>query len=97
AIRVFVVIDMLVVGPVFAGPEENGVLKGSCTEDGGEKTDAPVALKGEVGEEPVIPEGDGKPAGAEHEEKEGYLKPVDPEVPDIDGDGGKGEEQGANQ
>ena len=45
----------------------------------------------------MIAKGDAKAGGAEQNEKQGYLEPIDPEIPEVDGDGGDGEHKGSNK
>jgi hypothetical protein len=45
AIRVFVVVDVLMVGTVFAGPEKGRVFKSARAEDQREESYAPVCLE----------------------------------------------------
>ena len=97
AVWVFIVIDMLVVGAVFAGPEEHGVLKGSGAEDQRKEPNAPMRLESEVRVEPVIAERDGKAAGAEHHKEERDLEPVDSKEPEICWYGGERQKQGADE
>ena len=92
AIRVFIVIDMLVVGTVFTGPEESRVLKGPCTEDQREKSYDPVRLESQVREESMVADRNGKSARAEHDEEERDLEPIDSEEKKIGGYRGQREE-----
>ena len=48
-------------------------------------------------EEPVIAEADAESAGEEHQEKKRDLKPVEPEMPEIEWDGGEGEGKRADE
>src|SRR5215469_9861195 len=66
AVRVFLVINVLVVSTVFAGPKEHGVLEGPGTKNQCEKPHDPVRLKSQMRVEPVIAERNGKSASAEH-------------------------------
>jgi len=94
-IGIFILIDMLVMSPVLAAPHEGGVLKRRRAKEQGEKAHCPVGLESEVGEEPVITERNAHPSGENHEKKKRHLKPVEAEVPDVDGDSGQGQEKGA--
>ena len=97
AIRVFIVIDMLVVGTVFAGPEERRVFKSPGAENQREEPYAPVRLESEVREEPMVSDRDGKSAGAEHDKEKRYLEPIDSEEIKIGGHRGEREKQGADE
>ena len=45
----------------------------------------------------MIAKGDAKAGGAEQEEKQDYLEPIDAEIPKIDGDGGDGEDKSSDK
>ena len=45
----------------------------------------------------MIAKGDAKAGGAEQEEKQDYLEPIDAEIPKVDGDGGDGEREGSDK
>jgi hypothetical protein len=83
AVWVFLVIDMLVVAAVLTGRKQQRVFKGSSAEDQREEPNDPVRLESEVRVEPTIIECYGKSARVEHHKKEGDLKPIDPEEPEI--------------
>ena len=97
AIRVFVVIDVLVVGTVFAGPEECRVFKSACAEDQREESYDPVRLEGEVRKEPMVTDRNGKSASAEHDEEKHDLEPIDSEETKIGRYRGEREKEGANE
>ena len=97
AIRVFVVVDMLMVGTMFAGPEECRVFKSARAEDQREESYAPVCLEGEVRKESMVTDRNGKPASAEHQKEEHHLEPIDSEETKIGGYRGEGEKEGANE
>ena len=97
AIRVFVVVDMLMVGTVFAGPEKGRVFKSARAEDQREESYAPARLEGQVRKEPMVTDRNGKPASAEHQKEEHHLEPIDSEETKIGGYRGEGEKEGANE
>jgi hypothetical protein len=70
---------------VGAGPEEDGVFKGTGTEDQRQQPHDPVRLKTKVRIQPVIAKCDRKSACEEHHREEPDLEPIDPEEPDISG------------
>jgi len=45
----------------------------------------------------MIAKGDAKSGGAEQEEKQDYLEPIDAEIPEVDGDRGDGEHEGSDK
>ena len=69
AVGVFIVIDMLVMGAVFTGPEESRVFKSPGTKNQGEESYRPVRLESQVREEPMVADCNGKSARAEHDER----------------------------
>jgi hypothetical protein len=83
AVGVFIVIDMLMVSAVLAGPEEHGVFKGTGAEDQRQQPHDPVRLESEMRIQPVIAKSDRKSACEEHHKEEPDLEPIDPEEPDI--------------
>ena len=85
AVGVFIVIDMLMVSAVLAGPEEHGVFKGTGTEDQCQQPHDPVRLKSKVRIQPVIAKCDRKSACEKHHREEPDLEPINPEEPDISG------------
>ena len=85
AVGVFIVVDMLMVTAVLAGPEEHGVFKGTGTEDQRQQAHDPVRLKSKVRIQPVIAKCDRKSACEKHHREEPDLEPIDPEEPDISG------------
>jgi hypothetical protein len=44
-IRIVIVVYMLVMAAMFAGPKKNGILKCGSTEDDGKESDDPVSLE----------------------------------------------------
>ena len=45
-IRIVIVVHMLVVAAMFAGPKKNGILECGGAEDDGKEPDYPVSLEG---------------------------------------------------
>ena len=84
AVGIIIVIDVLVMAAMFARPHENRVFKGGRAKDEREKADGPRRLESDVREEPVIAQADAEPAPEEHQEKKRDLKPVEPEMPEIE-------------
>jgi hypothetical protein len=96
-VRIFFVIDVLVVPAMFARPHQHGILERSRAEEENKHPDWPSRVEGQVREQAVISERDAKPARREHDEKQHDLKPIDAGIPEIDRDRGESEEQGADQ
>ena len=96
-VGVILMINVLMMRPVFTRPEQHGIFKCRSTEDQREEPYAPVCLKCQVRIEPVIAERDGKPYREKHHQKEHDLKPVEPKPPDISGHQGKQDEEGADK
>ena len=92
AIWVFIVIDVLVMGTMFTGPQESRVLKGPSTEDQREESYNPVRLKSQVREESMVADRNGKSARTEHDEEKRDLEPIDSDEKDVGGNRGQREE-----
>ena len=45
----------------------------------------------------MIAKGDAKAGRAKQNEKQDYLKPIDPEIPEVDGNGGDGEDESSDE
>ena len=45
----------------------------------------------------MIAKGDAKAGGAKQNEKQDYLEPIDSEIPEVDGDGGDGEDESSDK
>lgn len=90
-VGVLVMIHVLMVFAVVGAPIENGVFEGAGAEEQGGELDRGARFEGEVGEEAVVAEGDAQTCQDEHSEKEANLKPVESELPDVEGDGGDSE------
>ena len=45
----------------------------------------------------MIAKGDAKAGGAQQKEKQGYLEPIDPEIPEVNWDRGDGEDKGSDK
>jgi hypothetical protein len=97
AVRIIIVIDVLVVAAMFARPHENRVFKSGRAEDEGEEPHGPRGLEGDVREEPVITQADAEPATQEHQEKKRDLKPVEPEMPEVEWNRREGKREGADK
>ena len=97
AIRIFVMIDMFVMTPMFAGPEKHGILKGSRAKDEGEEADGEPGLECDVRKEPVIAKRDAHSGRGEEPEKKRDLKPVDPEKPNVSRHCGQSENESSNE
>jgi hypothetical protein len=61
------------------------------------KLDAPVRLKCQVRVESVIAERDRKTYGEKHGQKESDLEPVEPKAPDVSGNRGQRQQEGADE
>jgi hypothetical protein len=56
-----------------------------------------MRLEREMREMAMVTKRDAEPAKGEHHEKQGHLEPVEPEMPQINGDGGQGEKERPHQ
>ena len=97
AVGIIIVIDVLVMAAMFAGPHENRVLKSGRAKDEGEEPHRPRRLESDVREEPVIAKADAESARQEHQEKKCNLKPVEPEMPEVEWNRGEGERERADE
>ena len=84
-IGIVLMINVLVMRPVLARPEQHRVLKCRRAEDQRKELDAPVRLKCKVRVEPVIAERDGKSYGKKHHQEERDLEPIETKVPNVSG------------
>jgi hypothetical protein len=96
-VRIIVMIHMLMMTPMFARPHQNRVFKGSGAKNKCEQPDRPACLEGNVREKPMITYRDAKSASGKHRKEEYDLKPIKPEKPEIERDGGQCESQRANE
>lgn len=90
-------IDMLVVTSMFAGPQKDGIFKRRRAENQGEKPHGQFRLEGNMREKPVISERDAYAGRCQKREKKRYLKPVDPEMPDVSRHGRESENKRSDQ
>jgi hypothetical protein len=97
AVGIIIVIDVLVMAAMFAGPHQNRVFKSGRAKEEGEEPHRPRRLESDVREEPVIAQADAEPARQEHEEKKRNLKPVEPEMPEVEWNRGESEREGADE
>jgi hypothetical protein len=91
-IRIFLLIDMLVVHPVFAGPEEGRVFEGARAKDQSKKAHAPMGLESQMREQSMVAYGNRESAGEEHDKEESDLEPVNPKEAEISGHRGERQE-----
>ena len=84
AVGIIIVIDVLVMAAMFARPHENRVFKSGRAKDEREEPHRPRRLESDVREEPVIAKADAEPATQEHQEEKRDLKPVEPEMPEVE-------------
>ena len=77
-VRILVVIDVLVMRPMFAAPHERGVFKGAGPEKQREESYGPMGVEREMRKKPMVAQRDREPARAEHYEKQHHLKPIQP-------------------
>jgi hypothetical protein len=85
AVGIIIVINVFVMPAMLARPHENRVFKSSRAEDQGEESDGPSSLESDVREEPVITKANAESATEKHQGKKSKLKPVEPEMPEIEG------------
>jgi hypothetical protein len=84
AVGIIIVIDVLVMAAMFARPHENRIFKSGRAEDEREEPHGPRSLESDVREEPVIAKADAESTTQEHQKKKRDLKPVEPEMPDVE-------------
>ena len=89
-IRVFILVDVLVMAAVLATPKKRGILKCAGTKDQREKSDNRMGVECEMRQEPVIAERDRKATRSQHDEKQSDLEPIDAKMPDVEWDRSKG-------
>ena len=85
AIWVFIVVDVLMMGTMFTGPQKSRVLKGPCAKNQREESYNPMRLKSQVREESMVADGDGKSARSEHDEEKRDLEPIDSDEKEVSG------------
>src|SRR5205085_187848 len=97
AVGIIVMIDVLMVPPMFARPHQDRVFERGRAENKSEKPDWPAGLEGHVREKPVITDGDAESASCQEHDEERDLEPVDSELPKINGNDGEGEHERADE
>lgn len=88
-IGIVVVIDMLMMAAMFAGPHQNRVFESGRAKDESEQPDGPAGTEGEVRKQPVITERNAKTAREKHHEEKRDLKPIETEMVKVKGDRGE--------
>ena len=78
-VRVIVVIDVFVVAPMFASPQERGVFEGAGPKNQRKQTNRPMRLECQMREKPVITDRYRESARAEHDKEKNNLEEIDPE------------------
>src|SRR5438445_1891938 len=96
-VRVILVIDELMVPPMVRRPAQDGILKGGSAKKQGHQPHRPPGAESQMGEQPVIAEGDAQTGRDEEKEKQGNLEPMQAKVPNIGRYRRQREEQRANQ
>jgi len=96
-IRVVIVIHMLMVTAMFAGPEEYGMLKRSGSKNNREEPHNPVRLEGQMREKSVVPERNRESERTKHRKEKCDLKPVDAKKTKVQRHSRDRQEQSADQ
>ena len=96
-VRVVVVVDVLVVLAVFAGPHDDRVLEGRRAKEQREKLHRPLGLEGHVREQPVVAQSDAHARGVEHHHEHRHEEPRQPVGEEVRRHGGQGEGERADQ
>ena len=96
-VRIFLVIDVLVMAAMFARPHQNGIFKRSRAEEHDKNSDRQFCAESEMGEQAVIAKRHAEAAGGEETEKERDLEPIEAEIPEVSRHGGDGEKESADQ
>jgi hypothetical protein len=91
------VIDVFVMAPMFARPHQDRIFKGGRAKNEDEEFYRKPGAKGEMRKQAMIAKGDAKAGGAEQNEKQDYLKPIDTEIPEVNGYGRDGEDKGSDK
>lgn len=96
-IRIFIVVNVLMVGAVVGTPIEARVFEGAGTENECEQLHGPFSLERQVRKQTMIAKRDAHRGGRHHESKHGPLKPSLFECYDIPGNYGNREKECSNQ
>ena len=83
AVRIIVMIDMLMVPPMFARPHQNRVLESRRAEDEGKEPDGPASAESDMRGEPMKPERNTESAGEKHDQEKTHLEPIQTEVVEV--------------
>ena len=96
-VRILLLVDVLMMRSMFAGPEKNGILEGARTKKEGQQSNSPMCLKSAMGVEPMVTESDAKSARDKHREEQRHLEPINPEKVNVNGNSGDREKKGADK
>lgn len=96
-VRIFVVIDVLVMPAMLARPHQDGIFKRGRAEEQDKNSDWPFRAESQMGEQAVIAERDAESASGEEAQKQSDLKPIEAEIPEVSRYSGDGEKESADQ
>jgi len=82
-IRIVIMVHMLVVAAVFAGPKKNGILKCGSAEDDRKEPHNPVSLESQMRKKSMVPEGDRESTSSQHGKKKNDLKSINAKEPEV--------------
>lgn len=80
---VIFVIGVFMMSAVIGDPIEGGVFEGAGAEDKGGEADGGFGLKGPVGEEPMVAEGNAHAGSRDVKEEKSDLEPIESKVPEV--------------
>ena len=96
-VRILLVIDVFVMAPMFACPHQDRIFKCGRAKNKDEEFYRKPRAKGEVRKQAMIAKGDAKTGGSKQNDKQDYLELIDAEIPEVNRNGGDGEDESSDK
>ncbi len=92
-VRIFLVVGVFVMPPMFARPHEDRVFESAGTEEKHKQAQGPLRFVGFMREQPVITSGDAESGERDESKEHSALEPVEVEEPKVNRQTDDGEER----